>query len=84
MDLATDIENASTEWKDKYVKVARIVIPAQEVDSPELRLECERLFFTPWHGITAHKPLGGINRLRKAVYDASAFLRNLPKEGDAK
>ena len=80
VNVATDIENASTEWQDEYIKVAKLTIPVQEVDSPELRVECERLFFTPWHGIVDHQPLGGINRLRKAVYEASAQLRNLPKE----
>ncbi len=80
LDLATDIENASTEWSDDYVSVARITIPPQEFDSPEQRVKCERLFFTPWHGITEHRPLGGINRLRKAVYLGSGQHRNLPKE----
>ena len=80
IDIASDIENASTEWKDKFITVARIVIPPQEFDTPEHRLVCERLFFTPWHGITEHRPIGGINRLRKAVYIASSRLRSLPKE----
>ena len=80
IDLETDIEDASTEWKDKYVSVAHITIPTQEFDSPEQRERCEKLFFTPWHGVTEHRPLGGINRLRKAVYIASGEHRNLPKE----
>ncbi|GAA5508036.1 catalase family protein [Novipirellula caenicola] len=80
IDIATDIENASTEWPDQYVTVARITIPKQDFDSPEQRVKCERLFFTPWHGIQEHRPLGGINRLRKAVYEASTRDRNLPKE----
>ncbi len=80
LDLATEVENASTEWPDDYIRVAKITIPPQAFDSPEQREKCERLFFTPWHGITQHQPLGGINRLRKAVYLASGKLRNLPKE----
>jgi hypothetical protein len=80
LDLASDIENASTEWPDEYFSVARITIPMQEFDSPEQRVKCEELFFTPWHGITEHRPLGGINRLRKAVYLGSGKHRNLPKE----
>ncbi len=80
LDLESDIENASTEWNDDYITVARITIAPQEFDSPEQRVRCEHLFFTPWHGITDHLPLGGINRLRKAVYLASAQMRSLPKE----
>lgn len=80
LNLETDIENASTEWADDFVNVARITIPIQEFDSPEQRVRCEELFFTPWHGIAEHMPIGGINRLRKAVYLESAKFRNLPKE----
>jgi hypothetical protein len=80
LDIATDIENASTEWNDEFVTVAKITIPIQEFDSPEQRLMCEKLFFTPWHGIQEHLPLGGINRLRKEVYLGSVRHRNLPKE----
>ena len=80
LDIATDIENASTEWNDDYITVAKITIPIQEFDSPEQREKCEKLFFTPWHGIEEHLPLGGINRLRKEVYLGSVRHRNLPKE----
>ena len=80
LDLASDIENASTEWKDDYTSVARITISPQEFDSPDHRERCEHLFFTPWHGITEHVPLGSINRLRKAVYLSSRQHRTLPKE----
>ncbi len=80
VNIAADIENASTEWNDSYVTVAKITIPSQEFDSPEQKEKCERLFFTPWHGIKEHVPLGGINRLRKEVYLESARHRNLPKE----
>jgi hypothetical protein len=32
--------------------------------------------FNPWHAVPAHKPLGGINRLRQAVYQAISKLRH--------
>ncbi len=82
IDPETDIENVSHEWPEEYefVHVANLTIPPQEFDSPEARVRSERLFFTPWHGLEAHRPLGGINRLRRAVYEASAQFRNLPKE----
>ncbi|MEJ7592136.1 MAG: hypothetical protein WKF77_11340 [Planctomycetaceae bacterium] len=84
IDPDLHIENASMEWLEseagKFQPVATLTIPLQEVDTPELRVRCERLVFTPWHGLEAHRPLGGINRMRKAVYEASAMFRNLPKE----
>jgi biotin operon repressor len=36
----------------------------------------ERLSFSPWHGLQAHEPLGGINRARRDVYHTIAALRN--------
>lgn len=73
-----DIENASGEWPDNFVHVATLTIPLQEVDTPELQDRCERLTFTPWRGLEAHKPLGGINRLRRTVYEASVKARLAP------
>jgi hypothetical protein len=36
----------------------------------------EHLSFSPWHGLKAHEPLGGINRARRDVYHTIAALRN--------
>ena len=35
----------------------------------------DQLSFSPWHGIAAHRPLGGINRARKSPYRFSADYR---------
>ena len=75
------IENAQTVWDEAatpWINVARLTIPAPQLDldSPERREECERLIFTPWHCLSEHQPIGGINRLRKAVYLASANHRS--------
>lgn len=74
------IENASSAWDEAahpFVAVARIAIatPQDDVDSDVRRAECEALAFTPWHSLAAHQPIGSINRLRKAVYEASAECR---------
>lgn len=77
--LETDIENACTEWKDvPFLTVARIEIPPQDITSPERQEFCETLFYTPWHGLLDHRPIGGINRLRRTVYDISADRRGCP------
>jgi hypothetical protein len=74
------IENATREWDEtKFppVTIGRITILAPQtwLDSPERRRECEERVYTPWHSLADHQPLGGINRLRKPVYVASAEHR---------
>lgn len=81
--IDTDIEDACCEWdeqKHPFITVATITIPPQDFETEKQCTVCERLIFTPWHGIAEHRPLGGINRLRRAVYEASAQLRLMPKE----
>ncbi len=83
IDPDQDIENASHPWEEtstSYWHVATLTIPLQEFDTTELNERCEQLIFSPWHCLEAHRPLGGINRLRRAVYEASAKFRRLPKE----
>ena len=82
--LDPDIENATFEWKEAdhpFVTIATLTIPRQQVDTPELQARCEGLVFSPWHGIVEHRPLGGINRLRRAVYEASAITRGAAAPG---
>lgn len=73
------IEDTSIEWKESdapFETVAHIKIPAQDFDTPEQNLACDNQSFSPWHGIEEHRPIGGINRLRKAVYDAVSDYRH--------
>jgi hypothetical protein len=73
----TPIEDVSIEWRSQdapFVKVATVKIPKQEIE-PEFRQQCELLTWNPWHALVEHKPLGGINRLRRAVYWDSAQRR---------
>jgi hypothetical protein len=79
--LETEIEDACVLWKEEFVPVATITIPPQNINDPERKKWCEeRLIFTPWHGLVEHQPLGGINRLKLAVYEASSAFRHIPKE----
>jgi hypothetical protein len=73
------IEDPSVRWSETaapFVPVARLTIPRQDVDAAERRAFGERLSFTPWHGLEAHRPLGGINRVRRVVYEAISGLRH--------
>jgi hypothetical protein len=81
LDIDTDMENMCTIWDEAiypFVTVARIAIPPQDVATPERQEFCETLFYTPWHGLDDHRPLGGINRMRLKVYETSAQKRGCP------
>ena len=74
------IEDATREWDEKefpFINVAKITIPTSQIMdlSSPIQQECKFKSFNPWHSHTKHKPLGGINRLRKPVYINSAGNR---------
>nr|WP_298147896.1 catalase family protein [uncultured Pseudomonas sp.] len=73
------IEDPSVEWDESisaFETVANIYLPAQDFDSREQNLFCDNLSFNPWHSLPEHQPIGGINRLRKAVYEAISAYRH--------
>jgi catalase len=73
------IEDPTVEWKETqapFIDVARIVIPRQRFDSAAQQNFCENLSYTPWHSLAAHRPVGGINRARRTVYEAISRLRH--------
>ncbi|MBP2296959.1 catalase family protein [Azospirillum rugosum] len=76
---AMPIENAAVEWpedKSPYVTVARITVDPQVAWSPERsKAGDDRLSFSPWHGLAAHRPLGSIMRMRRHAYAMSARFR---------
>ncbi len=57
-------------------KVATLNLPMQRPDTPALMEFCEHLTFNPWRCLPEHRPLGGINRARRAIYDAVARRRH--------
>lgn len=84
VQLATDIdkmpiEDASVVWPEDvspYVTVARIEVKPQTAWS-EARAAVvdDEMAFSPWHGLAAHRPLGGIMRARKPAYEMSSSFR---------
>ncbi len=73
------VEDPTIEWNETdapFVPVARITIPQQKFDSPEQMNFCENLSFSPWHCVDAHRPLGGLNRLRRTVYETISRVRH--------
>jgi len=80
---AMPIEDPTVVWDEAaapFIPVAHITIPRQSFDSAEQRAFCENLSFTPWHCLDAHQPLGGINRVRRTVYDEISRLRHALNE----
>jgi hypothetical protein len=72
------IEDASVEWDEHespYVRVAEVRIPRQSIAVPGRDLVCERSSFNPWHSLAVHRPLGAMNRVRRAIYDAMQQFR---------
>ena len=72
------IEDASVIWPEAlspFVKVAELRIPEQQFADDAHQRACEDLQFNPWNGLADHRPLGGINRVRREVYRALAEFR---------
>ncbi len=76
---AMPIEDASVIWpslQSPHQEVARLIVPAQiTATDEETALAEDALFFSPWHGLAAHRPLGSINRARQHAYEASGRFR---------
>lgn len=81
-DRRTPIEDAAVEWQVKdspYHRVGLIKIPRQRFDDAERSRRGEQIAFNPWHCLSAHTPLGGMNRARREIYRAMADFRGRPR-----
>jgi hypothetical protein len=85
VQLCTDmdfmpIEDASVPWPEAlspYVPVARLTAPPQDSwSAASVAAIDEGMAFSPWHGLAAHRPLGGVMRARSATYQSSAQFRS--------
>lgn len=84
VQLCTDlddmpIEDASVIWDEKrspFRAVARIIVePQPSWEHGVSDVQEAELAFSPWHGLAAFQPLGGVNRARKPVYQKSQAFR---------
>jgi hypothetical protein len=74
------IEDAAVEWSETaspFVKVGNLHIPKQRFESKAQDTFCENLSINPWHTLVEHRPLGGINRVRRAVYEDISAYRHM-------
>ncbi|MFE2672472.1 catalase family protein [Streptomyces hygroscopicus] len=84
-DRRTPVEDGSVEWREcdaPVVPVAVLTVPRQDLDSARARSAArrvERLAFNTWHTTEEFRPLGNLNRARKAAYEAAAAHRPGPR-----
>jgi hypothetical protein len=78
-DKDMPIEDSTVLWREKdspFVTVARIEVPADKDVAKNMENNfCENLSFTPWHSLPDHQPVGGLNRIRKSVYQGISRYR---------
>ncbi|MCG0288711.1 peroxidase family protein [Streptomyces sp. PSAA01] len=80
-DRRTPVEDGSVEWRESdapVVPVAVLTVPCQDLDSVRARAAARRvelLTFNPWHTTEEFRPLGNLNRARKAAYEVAAAHR---------
>ncbi len=68
------VEDASVRWDEElspWQRVARLRVEAQCSWSAAYQAADDALAFSPWNALSAHRPLGGINRARRVVMAAS-------------
>jgi hypothetical protein len=83
-ETTTPMENLMQEWRSEdsaYIKVATLRIPQQDFNLEARHHLDAGMFFTPWHTIAAHEPIGEVNLARKKLYSEVAKQRreNLAK-----
>jgi hypothetical protein len=77
-DSVTPIDRAAERWEEQiapFVSVARLDIPAQDIDQPGQAAYGEGLAFAPWRTLYENRPLGSIADARRIAYPASAAVR---------
>ena len=81
LDLATmPVEDASVAWDpaaSPHRPLATLRFGPQAPYAPARQVFGDDLLsFNPWNGIEAHRPLGGIMRIRRAAYERSSRFRH--------
>ena len=73
------IEDPGVTWDEAlspFRTVASLTIPAQVFDTPGRDEFGDNLSFNPWRCLAEHRPLGGISRARRQVYQALSTFRH--------
>ena len=75
------LDDPTIEWKEgdaPFVEVAQVYVPRQDIAAEERERGafCEHLTFSPWHALEENRPIGELNRLRRAAYAGSSAYRH--------
>ncbi len=74
------VEDSREEWSERlspYRTVAKLDIEAQDfLNEKDGEKNCQNISMTPWHSLPEHRPIGEIQRTRKAAYQAISILRH--------
>lgn len=77
--LGMPLDRATVRWSEHLsppIPVARVMIPAQDIDAPGVAAYGDNLAFQPWHALPEHQPVGSLAEARRVAYSASAALRH--------
>ena len=77
-DSVTPVDRATERWEETispFISVARLDIPAQDIDRAGQAAYGEGLAFSPWRTLYDNRPLGSIADARRIAYPASAAVR---------
>jgi len=80
-EKSTPIENTAVEWTERVSPaepVAVLTLPRGDLSTPDAQAQAqiiEKTAFNPWNTTDEFRPLGNLNRARKAVYDAGSAQR---------
>ncbi len=75
------LADAGVEWRETdapFIKVATLIVPKQSFyQVSEREALSEVLSFSPGHALSAHRPLGALNRARAQIYKALSEFRHV-------
>jgi hypothetical protein len=72
------LDDATIRWEESEtapVHVAKLCLPAQDINTPGQTSYGQNLAFQPWHSLREHEPVGSIALARRVTYEASARVR---------
>ena len=73
------IDDVTVIWRENkspFIPVGRLNVKHQFIDFPKQEAFAENLRFSPWNGLSVHRPVGALNRLRRVVYPLVAQYRH--------
>jgi hypothetical protein len=75
-DSSTPLEDGTAVWNTEWTLLGTLTFEGGQAWGDDTRENmCENFSFNPWHTLPDHEPIGGIQRVRKAVYTTMGQMR---------